>query len=151
METFGVGTAWCCHWHSCAALCTSGAFNDYCFTSLSWMENQTSRQNSLSAGNMLTRSALVCTWAHYALLSKPQCLDFFLHPYFNIILVITGFLWLIWAKCWDRIFAGLHPVFYEPLKKKTIKTAKASLQWCELSVAVTELLHLSQGRGEVCP
>lgn len=38
-------------------------FIDYCFTSLSWLEIQTSRQNSLSAGNMLRRSASVCALA----------------------------------------------------------------------------------------
>lgn len=47
------------------------------------------------------------------------------------------------------MFAGLHSVFYELWKD--IKRADTSIQWCQLSVAVIELLHLSQGRGEVWP
>lgn len=40
-------------------------FIDCCFMSLPWLENQTSRQKSLSAGNVLRRSA-----AHEALPSN---------------------------------------------------------------------------------
>lgn len=52
-------------------------------------------------------------------------------------------------KCLHCISAGLHSIFYELWKD--IKTADTSIPRCQLSVAVIELLHLSQGRGEVEP
>lgn len=80
---------------------------------------------------------------------KPQCLVFFPRSTSNIPPAITGFVRFLRIKCLYSTFAGLHSVFYKLWKD--IRTADTSIWWCQLSVAVTELLHLSQGRGEVWP
>lgn len=65
------------------------------------------------------------------------------------IIVVAGFLRFVSGKCLDCTFTGWHSVFYELCKD--IETADTSIWWCELSAAVIELLHLSQGRGEAWP
>lgn len=80
--------------------------------------------------------------------TEHQCLVFFPPKVLQTSLLV--FLGFVWAKCLGSIFlAGLHSAFYELWKD--IKTADTSIRWCQLSVAVIELLHLSQGRGEVWP
>lgn len=130
--------------------CTSGVFFFFiecCFTSVFWLENQMSHQNTPSACHVLRRSASLCTWADYSLLPN---LNVYPPPItLHMISVITAFLRFVWSMCLHSVLAGLHPVFYELWED--IKVADTSIRWCQLSVAVTGLLHLSHGRGEEWP
>lgn len=135
-------TGCCCCWHPWVVL--QVLFVKYCFISLSWLENQTSCQKKPVSSLRLRKVRRRYIWALLR-----NLLYFLFPPRSPLNIVVAGFLRFVWGKCLDCTFAGWHSVFYELCKD--IETADTSIWWCELSAAVIELLHLSQGRGEAWP
>lgn len=117
------------------------------------LRNQLSHQSPISLSHV-KKVSFTFYMSRLFTSTEPGCLVFFSpHPPNHFTHDISHYSFsevcLNWSLCLHSVLAGLHPVFYELWKD--IKVADTSIRWCQLSVAVTGLLHLSHGRGEVWP
>lgn len=81
--------------------------------------------------------------------TKPQCLIFSQMYFKNCTSLYRSSEVSLRQVLGQRLFVGLHLAFYELWKD--IKAADTSIWWCQLSVAIIELLHLSQDTAEAWP